>query len=218
MITIFTIEGNIGSGKSTLIRLLQKKYDDIVCILEPVDKWEKITDQKGESILSKFYKDQKKYSFSFQMMAYISRLASIKRVIEKNCNKSLMIVTERSVYTDKEVFAKMLYDDDKIEDVNYKIYLEWFDEFIKDIPLTGIIYLKTNPETSLKRIIKRARNGEIIPLEYLEKCHKYHEEWLENKKILTLNGNLEFENNPNNILYNIYTYMQDIWRGLLFSR
>jgi len=218
MITIFTIEGNIGSGKSTLIRLLQKKYDDIVCILEPVDQWGKIKDQKGESILSKFYKDQKKYSFSFQMMAYISRLASIKRVIEKNDKKSLMIVTERSVYTDKEVFAKMLYDDDKIEDVNYKIYLQWFDEFIKDIPLAGIIYLKTSPEISLKRIIKRSRKGEIIPLEYLEKCHKYHEEWLKNKKILILNGNLEFENNPDKFLYNIYTYMQDIWRGLIFSK
>ena len=217
MITIFTIEGNIGSGKSTLIRLLQKKYDDIVCILEPVDKWEKITDQKGESILSKFYKDQKKYSFSFQMMAYISRLASIKRVIEKN-KKSLMIVTERSVYTDKEVFAKMLYDDDKIEEVNYKIYLEWFDEFIKDIPLAGIIYLKTSPEISLERIIKRARKGEIIPLKYLEKCHKYHEEWLKNKKILTLNGNLEFENKSDKFLYDIYTYIQDMHRGMIFSR
>ena len=210
MITIFTIEGNIGSGKSTLIRLLQKKYDDIVCILEPVDQWGKIKDQKGESILSKFYKDQKKYSFSFQMMAYISRLASIKRVIEKNDKKSLMIVTERSVYTDKEVFAKMLYDDDKIEDVNYKIYLQWFDEFIKDIPLAGIIYLKTSPEISLKRIIKRSRKGEIIPLEYLEKCHKYHEEWLKNKKILILNGNLEFENNPDKF-YIIFTLICKIY-------
>ena len=70
----------------------------------------------------------------------------------------MIIVTERSVYTDKEVFAKMLYDNNKIEEVNYQIYLQWFNEFIKDIPLNGIIYLKTKPEKSLERIIKRGRD------------------------------------------------------------
>jgi len=73
MITIFTIEGNIGSGKSTLIRLLKQKYPEIICLLEPVKEWEGIKDKQGENILTKFYKDQEKYSFSFQMMAYISR-------------------------------------------------------------------------------------------------------------------------------------------------
>jgi len=216
MITIFTIEDNICGGKSTLIRLLEKKYPEILCILEPVKDWEKIKDKGGENILTKFYKNQKKYSFSFQMMAYISRLASIKKVIKNN--KYRIIITERSVYTDKEVFAKMLYNDDKIEEVNYQIYLQWFDEFIKDIPLDGIIYLRTSPEKCLERIIKRGREGEIISLEYLEKCHNYHEEWLKDKKqILILNGNLEFKNNSDQILYNIYKYTQDVDRGMILK-
>ena len=113
----------------------------------------------------------------------------------------------------------MLYDSDKIEEVNYQIYLQWFDEFIKDIPLDGIIYLKTKPEKSLERIIKRGRDGEIIPLEYLEKCHKYHEEWLKDKKqILILNGNLEFENNSDKFIYKIYKYTQDIYKGLILRK
>lgn len=219
MITIFTIEGNIGSGKSTLIRLLKQKYPEIICLLEPVKEWEGIKDKQGENILTKFYKDQEKYSFSFQMMAYISRLTQLKNIIENSTKKSLFIVTERSVYTDKEVFAKMLYNDNKIEEVNYQIYLKWFDEFVKNIPLDGIIYLKTSPERSLERILKRNRSGEIISLEYLEKCHNYHEEWLKDKKrILTLNGNLEFEHNSDKILYRIYKYITDIYKGMILRK
>ena len=125
---IYSIEGNIGSGKSTLVRRLQKMNSNIVFMLEPVDEWGDIKDRKGENILTKFYRNQKKYSFSFQMMAYISRLSKLKKIIRKNPYS--IIITERSMLTDKNVFAKMLYDDDKIEEVNYIIYLKWFDEFI----------------------------------------------------------------------------------------
>ena len=63
-------------------------------------------------------------------MMYISRLALLRKTIREN--PGCHIVTERSIYTDKNVFAKMLYDDGKIEEVNYKIYLMWFDEFVQE--------------------------------------------------------------------------------------
>ena len=140
--TIFSVEGNIGSGKSTLVNVLKDYFSQnetertIVFLDEPVHEWESITDSNGESILSKFYANQTKYAFSFQMMAYISRIANLRRAIREN--PGAIIITERSVLTDKNVFAKMLYDDDKIEEVNYKIYLNWFDEFSKDLPIIGI--------------------------------------------------------------------------------
>jgi len=76
---IISIEGNIGSGKSTLLEELIKIYKvtpskKIVFLKEPVDEWEKIKDENGLTMLTKFYSDQEKYSFPFQMMAYISRL------------------------------------------------------------------------------------------------------------------------------------------------
>ena len=76
----------------------------------------------------------------FKMMAYISRIAQLRNAIVRNPYG--IFITERSVYTDKNVFAKMLYNDDKIEKVNYDIYLRWFDEFTQDLPLNGIIYIK----------------------------------------------------------------------------
>ena len=74
----------------------------------------------------------------------------------------------------------MLFDDDMIEHDEYQIYNKWFDEFLDDMYLGGIIYVKADPEICSERVKIRAREGETIPLEYLQKCHKYHEDWLEN--------------------------------------
>ena len=194
---IFSIEGNIGSGKSTLVKKLKKTFDNIdnikiIFLQEPVSVWENIKDKNGKNIIEKYYENQKKYAFSFQMMAYISRIHQIKEVLKTN--KNVIIISERSIFTDKEIFAKMLYDDDKIEEIEYNIYLKWFDEFVKDIPISGIIYVKTNPKICEKRVIKRNRKGETIPLEYLQNCHNYHENWLNNESlpVLKLDGNNDF--------------------------
>ena len=200
MTYIFSIEGNIGSGKSTLVKELQKSVPNIldkkvVYVQEPVNEWSKIKDKKGETILEKFYADQHKYAFSFQMMAYISRLALLRKIVREN--PDAIIITERSVFTDREVFAKMLYDEGKIEDVDYQIYLKWFDEFIEEIPITGLIYVTTTPEKSKQRVDLRARMGESIPLSYLQRCHNYHESWIKNikKQVCLFNGNVDFKDN-----------------------
>lgn len=201
---IVSIEGNIGSGKSTFLENLKKHYnsnDHIVFLREPVDEWEKIKDSNGNTMLQKFYADQEKYSFAFQMMAYISRLAILRDAIKKNKDKDIIIITERSLYTDKYVFAKMLYDQGKIEEVTYQIYLHWFDEFAKDFTIDNVIYVNADPQKCYERIHKRARLGEeIIPLSYLKNCHKYHEDFLNENSDFTvekiiLDGNIDiFEN------------------------
>jgi len=192
MVKIFSIEGNIGSGKSTLVKILRKRCPHFIYMLEPVDEWAEVKDACGENILTKFYRNQEKYSFSFQMMAYISRLAKLKRLVRRHPEAT--IITERSVLTDRNVFAKMLYDDNKIEEVNYLIYLKWFNEFIEEVPIDGYIYVDVTPETSHKRVLKRNRQGEDIPLSYLETCNAYHINWLHGEKnVLMLNAEVDFE-------------------------
>ena len=205
---IVSIEGNIGSGKSTLLENLRKHYKDnchVVFLKEPVDDWEKIKDNQGNTMLKKFYADQDKYSFPFQMMAYISRLKilrdTIKEITSKNISENYVIITERSLYTDKHVFAKMLHDQGKIEDVCYQIYLNWFDEFAKDFPINYTVYVQTDPTNCYARIHKRAREGEeVIPLAYLTDCHNYHEDFLDEKtgissKKLFIDGNVDIYKN-----------------------
>jgi deoxycitidine kinase/deoxyguanosine kinase len=92
----------------------------------------------------------------------------------------------------------MLYDSGKIEKINFEIYTKWFDEFIEEFNNFHYIYIKTNPEKALERINKRARPGETIPLEYLKECDKYHNNWLEtieSTNIITLDGNIDRNNN-----------------------
>ena len=208
-ITIVSIEGNIGSGKSTLLENLKtifKTNSNVVFLREPVDEWEKIKDKDGNTMLQKFYANQQEYSFAFQMMAYISRLTILRETVrdimkKANVTDKYIIITERSLYTDKYVFAKMLYDQGKIEDVKYQIYLNWFDEFAKDFPVNDVIYVNTDPEKCYERIHKRARVGEeVIPLAYLKSCHEYHNSFLDKTTgikttQLVLNGNVDiFEN------------------------
>jgi deoxyadenosine/deoxycytidine kinase len=207
--TIVSIEGNIGSGKSTLLDNLRnnyKDYENIVFLKEPVDEWEKITDENGVTILEKFYADQYKYSFAFQMMAYVSRLKVLRdslKQIKKFENKKTIIITERSLYTDKMVFAKMLYDSGKIEHINYQIYLNWFETFSEEFPVHKIVYVKTCPEKCYSRIQKRSREGEEnIPLDYLVNCSKYHNDMLNIEsnhcvcnQQLVLDGNIDIYKN-----------------------
>ncbi len=186
MTRIFSFEGNIGSGKSTLVNQFKEYFAagvfatglNVCFVQEPVDEWNTITDENGKTVIECFYTDNKRYAFAFQMMAYISRLKTLREELNKGYD---IIFTERCLFTDRNVFAKMLYDEGKINEIEYKIYNKWFDEFIKDFPKVEYIYLKTDPQTAFDRIIKRARPGEIIPLEYLTKCHKYHEDWLSDK-------------------------------------
>lgn len=209
---IFSVEGNIGSGKSTLVEYMNKNTDheNIIFLREPVDSWNDIKDKNGETILSKFYGNTKKYSFSFQIMAYISRLALLRETVRNNPGK--IIITERCVNTDKNVFAQMLYDDGNIEDVDYQIYLRWFDEFVNDFPISGYIYVNSPPELCSERIKKRNRNGEVIPQSYLERCHDYHEKWLKtvNTNIYTIDGKYKIDSSEYlvNIL-NIYTFISN---------
>ena len=206
---IVSIEGNIGSGKSTLLDNLRETYKNdanIVFLKEPVDEWEKIKDENGITILEKFYSDQIKYSFSFQMMAYVSRLKVLRdelKNIQFSENKKTIIITERSLHTDKMVFAKMLYDSGKIEYINYQIYLSWFNTFSEEFPVHKIVYVKTCPEKCYSRVHKRSRDGEEnIPLDYLINCSKYHNDMLDIsssecvcKNQLVLDGNIDIYEN-----------------------
>jgi len=199
---IYSVEGNIGSGKSTLLKKLKEEYswnESIVFLQEPVDDWNDIVDTDGTNILSKYYSDQSRYAFSFQMLAFITRLKQISDVIEYYKNTDTIIITERCIYTDREIFAKMLFDSKKIEYIEYTIYLKWFDYFVDNIKIHGIIYLRTFPEECMNRIKERNRPGENIELEYLYNLHDYHHRWLTagtraiNNNILLLDGDYSFD-------------------------
>jgi len=217
---VISVEGNIGSGKSTLLKYLTSDLQlsrPVVFLQEPVDEWQKIMSEEGETMLQKFYKNKARYAFSFQMMAYISRLALLKKSVEEN--PDAIIITERSLYTDRFVFAKMLYDTKNIELAEYSIYLKWFDTFASDFPISKIIYVKTDPPVCLHRIVTRSRSGEnVIAIDYLNKCNKYHNKMIdklspfdESRKsldnVLIIDGNDDFHEKKNSWLSQITHFL-----------
>lgn len=223
---IVSFDGNIGSGKSTIMNYFKthfenyciknKKYFKICFLDEPVSEWESIIDiYDGKNIIEKFYENNQAYAFTFQIMAYISRLSSFKNVLLQDYD---IIFTERSMYTDRHVFAKMLYDTGKINSIEFQVYNKWFDEFLDCIKNIKTVYVRTSPEICKKRVSIRARTGENIPLSYLQTCHEYHESWLnqptkiEEGNTLFINGNQETSNDIedkfyNTILYNVYNFI-----------
>lgn len=218
---IISVEGNIGAGKTTIISNLEKYYENdssVIFIREPVDIWQSITDSKGESILAKFYADPAKYSFSFQVMAFVTRLSMLRNTIRENPNCEV-IVCERSLEADRNIFAKMLYDDGLIDEINYKIYLKFYTEYRNEFELYGMVYLNAYAKVCYERVKKRSREGEeSVSLDYLEKCKKYHEDWLcdaENIVIIDANEDVTYkiddiDDKSNEWLEKIKQYIQTI--------
>lgn len=187
---IINIEGNIGTGKSTILQKLQDVLEihhkeKVLFLKEPVDKWDTIKDSNDTTILKHFYQDSQKYAFPFQIMACCTRIANVKKAIQNN-PQCKIIVCERSIEADANIFAKMLYDDGVMNEMEYKIYNLFYDEHKELYRPTGYVYLDTNADVCLNRIKKRSRDGEAnIALDYLQRCQKYHDIWLKNKDLDT---------------------------------
>jgi len=195
---LISIEGNIGVGKSTFVSLLLTHIKESDVVSEPVDKWLNITDSDGLNILKAFYDDKERWSYTFQNLAYITRMDAIETKIKETCAK--LIFLDRSINTDKNVFAKMLYDDKLISELEYNIYNCWnkfYTTHIRDATNIKTIYLRCSPNIANERIKKRGRKEESsIGIDYLEKLHSYHEQWLmnDNVNVLVLDCNKDFEN------------------------
>ena len=177
---IVSIEGNIGSGKTTLIHHLEERYvgKKFMFLKEPLHIWKSVQDREtGENILQKFYKEPIKYAFPFQIMVYMTFAQRLLDAI-KEVDEDTVIVCERSMESCRDIFAKMLREQGQIDDINYTILLMFYKQ-MELINVDAVIYLDISVETSNERIKKRARLGEDnIPISYLEKCKVNHEEWI----------------------------------------
>jgi deoxyadenosine/deoxycytidine kinase len=110
----------------------------------------------------------------------------------------------------------MLYDAGDISHDEFQIYTLWFDEFLTDVALSGIVYIHASPEVCMERIEKRARSGESIQFDYIQRCHQYHEDWIHTKKcpLLELPANEDVIGTPRLLSERMNTITGFI-RGLL---
>ncbi len=200
---LISIEGNIGTGKTTLINILKKKFgkkNNVIFVEEPLNQWLNLKDKDGKNILGKFYENQERWSYSFQMHAFITRS---KDILKQNTDENVIII-ERSVLTDCNVFAKLLYNSGKISEMEWQLYNEWFiwlTQHFESVKPDKFVYLRAEPEVSYQRMLKRTRDEENnVQLEYLQAVSEKHDEWLLNddiENVITIDVNADFNDSEN---------------------
>jgi deoxyadenosine/deoxycytidine kinase len=175
---IISVDGNVGAGKTVLLEAVAAAgLPDVEVVLEPVGEWVAMKNEAGKSLLELFYEDKRRWSYSFQTCALLTRLRTIRAAMVST--KKRVILTERSVLTDRHVFAEMLRGAGDMDALEWEMYRQWFDTFAGDLPMRGIVFLTTGVGTSAGRIVKRGRAGEEhIPLDYLGALDAQHQRWV----------------------------------------
>ncbi|KAL0979360.1 hypothetical protein UPYG_G00184100 [Umbra pygmaea] len=211
-----SIEGNIAVGKSTFARLLQSAGEDWEVVPEPIGKWQSIDSgcsQTASNLLDMMYQDPQRWSYTFQTNSCMSRMRTqLQPPPERllNAEGVAVQVFERSVYSDRYIFALNMFQLGCINSTEWAIYQDWHsflvEQFGHQVELEGIIYLRAPPQKCMERLGRRGRMEEKqVQLDYLEKLHGQHEEWLIEKStrlhfehltrvpILVLDAGMEFE-------------------------
>lgn len=158
--------GNIGSGKTTLAKLLAKHYR-WKAELESVD---------NNPYLADFYEDMKRWSFHLQIYFLNSRFNQVKNIRESK----ISTVQDRTIYEDAYIFAANLYRSEFINDRDYSSYLTLFESMIQHVePPDLLVYLKADIPKLVSQIEKRGRDYEnAIRLDYLKNLNQHYSEWI----------------------------------------
>jgi len=198
---MYIIEGNIGAGKSTFLKKLNEHLPTITATQEPLDNWQKQV--YGQSLLTNFYQNPRRWAYTLETLAMISRVQEHRR--EQECSNTLRVM-ERSIYSGHYCFTKNSYETGLMSEIEWHVYIQWFNFLIpgKCKPPHGFIYLQTDPEVSYERIKKRNRLAEQdISLAYIRQIDRRHRDFLLKKEgvlpeiaqtpVLILDANQEFE-------------------------
>jgi len=162
------IAGNIGSGKSSLVEFLTRTYG-IEPFYEPNDE---------NPYLPDFYLDMKRWAFHSQLY-FLSNKFRMHQQLEQ---MSGVVVLDRTIYEDAEIFATALHKMHKFTGRDWDTYWSFYEVILDAIrPPDLMIYLRCSMRTLRQRIRMRGRAMEQdIPLAYLKRLEGLYEQWLSN--------------------------------------
>jgi deoxyadenosine/deoxycytidine kinase len=180
------LEGNIGAGKSTVGRVLRAS-GLFAFIEEPVDMW-----QTGfaSNLLAAFYQDMERWSFTFQILAFITRAKTWQEILARTNHSR--VVLERSIFTDRHVFATNMHNIGAMTETEWQVYCGLWDFLASNycVEPDAILYLRTPAEVCQQRIWERDRSEESgIGLGYLKQLEALHDNWLlDHPRAIVLDG------------------------------
>lgn len=182
------IAGNIGTGKTTLTKMLAEHYG-----WKP--HFESVSDNP---YLKDFYDDMSRWSFPLQIYFLNHRFKVHKEVGASNYSA----IQDRSIYEDCHIFARNLFESGKMEERDFRNYMDLYSEMIKLLPPPDLmIYLRKSVPKLVEQIKRRGREFEQnIPLDYLQCLNRFYEEWIggyNTGKLLIIDSNeLDFVARP----------------------
>tara|TARA_S200000501_G_scaffold378673_1_gene442686 strand:- start:2295 stop:2924 length:630 start_codon:yes stop_codon:yes gene_type:complete len=172
------LSGNIGVGKTTLSEIISKKFN-----------WElQLEEVKDNPYLDDFYKSMKDWSFHLQIFFLNSRFNQIQKISESK----KVVIQDRSIYEDFEVFTKALHDSGILMHREFNNYKRLYNTILKYIKEPDLhIYLRNlNINKIISNIDKRSREFEKeIDKDYLMSLNLYYENWISKypkDKVLTI--------------------------------
>jgi len=160
------VAGNIGSGKSSLTKLLSEHF-----------RWEPYFESVDDNpYLSDFYANMKRWSFHLQVYFLSKRFMNQKQILES----SRSIIQDRTIYEDAEIFARNLYEIGEMDERDFQNYRELFKVMTNYLKAPDLlIYLRASVDTLLRQISQRGRDFEKgITREYLEQLNRHYERWI----------------------------------------
>jgi len=182
------IAGNIGSGKSTLTRMLARHYG-----------WEARFEAVEENpYLEDYYTDIHRWSFNLEVFFLKERFRDLIDIQ----NSKHTIVQDRTIYEGVYVFMQNNRAMGNLSDRDYNTYMELFEQMMEVVRLPDLmIYLRASVSHLVGNIQKRGRDYEQqMQLEYLMNLNQRYDDFIENKykgrvMIVDKDG-LDFEHNP----------------------
>jgi deoxyadenosine/deoxycytidine kinase len=202
---IYSIEGNIGAGKTTILKIIGKNFDDVTFVEEPVSQWQNLG---GDNLLEKFYKDPERWGFSFEFYSMLSKIKCLLKASESEKN---IVIIERSLLSNK-IFFDISKDMNKLNDLEYGMLINTYNFYMQNIypMLNGIIYLNTPVDLCVQRIIQRNRGEEVnVDKNYLLMLKDKFDELSNYSTIPTLviDGNFDLERDSTKIGIEIHNFM-----------
>ena len=181
------VAGNIGSGKTTLTRMLAAHYGW-------TPKYEAVT---YNPYLEDYYKDIPRWSFNLEVYFLTQRFKDILEIASSDD----VIIQDRTILEGLQIFVANNYDMGNLSDRDYRTYMDLFNLMMSLVKAPELlIYLKSSIPHLVSQIQKRGRDYEkSISIEYLTGLNDKYEKWISgySGQVLTIDAdNLDFENNP----------------------
>ena len=161
---IYALEGNIGSGKTTIMKIISNHFKDVEFIEEPVKQWQNLG---GMNLLDSFYSDPKRWGFSFEFFSMLTKIESLLKAAESD---KPIIIIERSIFSNR-VFMDLSKELGKLDTMEYCMLTNVYNFYLAHVypQISGIIYLDTPVEECINRITRRNRGEECsIEKSYLD--------------------------------------------------